>query len=603
MALETPTVGMSNEGMYARPFENGSEAIAKSAEAVGQNLAGEIDQLSAQILQLQIKAEKERAEAEALSLSNRAYEDLHKNQLEYSQLKNKDAIDNYDSYKQNISKIIEKYTPTDKAQPLTQKLFKEKAMQLQTRSNATLMAYQMEQIASWKMSELNSALNNTLNESLSNYGKPLFEENKRKALEQYDYIADAQGIDRNSETYKLGQLQTTSGLHFNGIMNEINREQLGNAWKHLQQYKDELTAEDYNKLLFDYKGAVARQQVGRGKKDLTEQEIMEMFETIFDNDPSLHHDFVEKNEEYMADDGTIKYRTKKVYISPKKGTFDYDRIKNAWVVKQSNIYKEEQEAIKSINGRAYLTAKQTYEKLKKDGEVLPTSAKALAQKSGLVNPTEEQLNLIQKMLSRENLGVGTFGDPIAYNKILTDIINGNIYKHYRDADAFQNFVRQYGLNEQQYNNVVMQYNKTQQSEYRSKVNDALDMLKSHFEVAKKLNTSKPKDKFISALLEKRAREDLVQLINRSDMPPDRAMNIIIARHGQVYNNLISNGEKSFDKFTNFINDLPNLTERERQEALLYANDLETKGASDRQIRASLANGDWRYVYEPLALGY
>ena len=71
----------------------------------------------------------------------------------------------------------------------------------------------------------------------------------------------------------------------------------------------------------------------------------------------------------------------------------------------------------------------------------------------------------------------------------------------------------------------------------------------------------------------------------------------------MYNKLITDGGNSFDKFTGFINTLPNLKEWERQEALLYANDLETKGASDRQIRASLANGDWRYVYEPLALGY
>ncbi|SPT71512.1 Uncharacterised protein [Anaerobiospirillum thomasii] len=587
MALETPTVGMSNEGMYARPFENGSEAIAKSAEAVGQNLAGEIDQLSAQILQLQIKAEKERAEAEALSLSNRAYEDLHKNQLEYSQLKNKDAIDNYDSYKQNISKIIEKYTPTDKAQPLTQKLFKEKAMQLQTRSNATLMAYQMEQIASWKMSELNSALNNTLNESLSNYGKPLFEENKRKALEQYDYIADAQGIDRNSETYKLGQLQTTSGLHFNGIMNEINRDQLGNAWKHLQQYKDELTAEDYNKLLINYQSTVARNSVaGGGKKKMTDEDLIAYFEKYFDDNPILHQ-HVEEGE---------NGKSKITKVTLKDNPILYNQVRRGFVNESLNKHKRYVEERTSQDG--YLKA-SIREYL--DNNELPDNGRDIIKAIGISEPTAEQIDTAQKILDMRKNGVGNIGNKMAYMDIMSWISDGSIYKEFTTLNSLKGYMVDKNLSQDQMTDLSKEYNKAKNYAYRQEIEKASKLLNKKLTgVIGKAKVASNEFAYQRALIT--AQDFINQKIKRDGMSATLALEAVTSNASDVMD-IKGVYEEALELQTNFTDlwgSVGSLTHKERLEILNKIQDHKDEtGSYPSSYEVGVIIGPYLESYKPI----
>ena len=463
MALETPTVGMSNTSMRAQATNAGTDFIADTAVKTNQAIAEELDKYSSLVLQMQIKADKEKAEAQALSLGNKMQEELQKNQLEYSQLKNKDAIDGYDSYKQNISNIIEKYTPTDEAQPLTQKLVSEKATRLRTASNSSLMAYQMEQIASWKNTELNSALQLSLNDSLSFYGKPQFDDKMHRALEQYDYIADANGVDVNSETYKMDRLKTTSGVHFNGIMNEIRREQLGNASAHLSRYKGDLTAEDYNRLLVAYEDAQLRWQAKHAvkEKQLTEADIMKLAAQEFDKDNNLH--FLDEEiavGETLDGDPITKIVRKKVTPAD---AYRYGVAKSSHISKVVKEWKRAKLKEETNQSRLLVEALDYVDKLVEQGQAVPSSANDVFEYFGsLYDVDDKTKDELQNYLIKLKFGVSSAGNPVATRQLKDQILDGTA--KVTDVYALRKIMRNENMSLSEQNKIEELYtNRTNQN--------------------------------------------------------------------------------------------------------------------------------------------
>lgn len=293
MALETPTVSLNQDDAgYARPLDTHNQ-FAKGVAESGKGISDALNSFAETITAFQVKFEKEKAEAQALDTLNNIEFQLQENKREYSTLKNKDAIDNYDKYKANINSIIDGSLPGDDVQPLTKKLIDKKIGKLRLDAQSDLTAYQMQEVSSYKMLNMEASLGLSQNEALSQYGKVTFSRAMQGMLSKYDAIADAKGVDTKSEAYKLDRLKLTSSVHYNGILNFIRRENYGSAISNLNKYKNELTAEDYNKLMIDYSDAVARSSAGSGRisTELKREDYLALqlkFGKEFDERKDLH---------------------------------------------------------------------------------------------------------------------------------------------------------------------------------------------------------------------------------------------------------------------------------------------------------------------------
>lgn len=514
MALETPTVGMSNTSMRAQATNAGTDFIADTAVKTNQAIADELDKYSALVLQMQIKADKEKAEAQALSLGNKMQEELQKNQLEYSQLKNKDAIDGYDSYKQNISNIIEKYTPTDEAQPLTQKLVSEKATRLRTASNSSLMAYQMEQIASWKNLEMQSALDLSIDDSITFYGKPQFEDKLFKTLDKQDFIADQKGIDINSDAYKLQRLQTTSKVHFNGIMNEINREMLGSASSHLNKYTKQLTAEDRNRLIIELESAKARAMAKYAPKELTEADMMQFYRKEFDGLKHLHVADVDVQYGETLKGVPLFQKEKKAVVA---GDPMYDVIREQYVNKMTESWKFARDATRTVQGNIFYLGFKEYNKYKAQGVTPPSSARMILDSIGQTDKADAStIDKLQAYIKRDTQGIGNAGNPMATGEIRAGILDGTLANKTRDE--LVNLMNIQNMNSQEQDKMLELHEKINNQEfsstfkqYESTINDFISL-----ELAIDPKSSDFKDRLAFNLLHERISDDIKQRAKRPE---------------------------------------------------------------------------------------
>lgn len=251
MALETPTVGLNSVNYNQNTPLISSDDVTQSKINTNNKLAQDLNNQANIILQYQIRQEAERVQFKALQAVNKAQEELRKNDLEYRTNKNSDAVDNYQKFKDNANSIINKYsTLNGQENPELFKLIKEKVTSLSNSANASIDAYYMQETQNAKYLEMQASINNSLNDSISNYNNAyLYKTYSNEYKGKVDYLLQSQGIKQGSQAYKDSMLKATNSIHGTAILDQINLEQLGQARANLNKYKNEMLASTYNDLL------------------------------------------------------------------------------------------------------------------------------------------------------------------------------------------------------------------------------------------------------------------------------------------------------------------------------------------------------------------
>lgn len=244
----TPTVGLNLTTPQANPT---STSLAPTQEGANNAIKSyqNIDNAVSALFKLHLKQREVQNRAVLLDNLNALQDGYNKELLNFKSLKGKDAIDGKDEAVKrllNVKKTIQERV--DKAQPIVQQLFKEKASQIDTSLGANLESYVMQETVTYRNEQLKSSINLASNSAIANYSTNVFSRSMQELNSVIEEFLDANGVDLNSAKAKDFKLQTTSEIHKSAIGNFINLDQLGNARSYLKKYKDQITAADYNSL-------------------------------------------------------------------------------------------------------------------------------------------------------------------------------------------------------------------------------------------------------------------------------------------------------------------------------------------------------------------
>lgn len=252
--LMVPTVGLNVNAPRAQGVSIDPTVQGQANANLSQNTK-ELRNFADTLFKLAAYKQEVQNRADILSNVNELRDAYNKRMIAFTSLKGKDAINGKDQLVKDLQNIRREITQRLKdAQPIVQQRFKENGDQLDITTGANIESYVMQETVAYRNNELMSTIRLDANDAISMYGTAQFKNSMNKLNATTQEYFDANGIDPDSEQAKDFKLKNTSLIHFSAIGNYINLEQLSRARQALNQYKPELTAEDYNKLnarLFD----------------------------------------------------------------------------------------------------------------------------------------------------------------------------------------------------------------------------------------------------------------------------------------------------------------------------------------------------------------
>lgn len=252
--LMVPTVGLNVNAPRVQGVSIDPTVQGQANANLSQNTK-ELRNFADTLFKLASYKQEVQNRADILSNVNELRDAYNKRMIAFTSLKGKDAINGKDQLVKDLQNIRREITQRLKdAQPIVQQRFKENGDQLDITTGANIESYVMQESVAYRNNELMSTISLDANDAISMYGTAQFKNSMNKLNATTQEYFDANGIDPDSEQAKSFKLKNTSLIHFSAIGNYINLDQLGKARQALNQYKPELTAEDYNKLnarLFD----------------------------------------------------------------------------------------------------------------------------------------------------------------------------------------------------------------------------------------------------------------------------------------------------------------------------------------------------------------
>lgn len=237
--LFVPTVGLQlqNQTFTQQNIDTSIPNSANPAKALDP-----VTNMADSYFKYQQKVEDTQNETEAQDQLNQVNEEISKLQTDLQNSDGEDANNLYKDYDNKVKAIIDKHSEGLSSGAL----FKYNRQAGAVKANASAQGYATHVYKSkqWNNEVMGTAIKNTAQQATAFFGTPEFENQIAKGQEQVRQMLEANGKAGNQEIVNSTLRAFASDVYKNSIMAEVNQDQVGNAAKHLHQYKERMDQND-----------------------------------------------------------------------------------------------------------------------------------------------------------------------------------------------------------------------------------------------------------------------------------------------------------------------------------------------------------------------
>lgn len=174
---------------------------------------------------------------------------LSERENQYKALKGQDAIDGFEKYQEDITKIKADYDQIFDSHPAESHKFKNDSNTLVTRYGIEGQNYYDSEVIKQADTELTNLFSNSMSEWFKHFNSPQENLFKQKAFEVLDQIADKNGIVKGSEAYNQQVAKMIDTYAQSTVEYQLDTKNFNGALSTLAKCKDSMNGDVYMKLL------------------------------------------------------------------------------------------------------------------------------------------------------------------------------------------------------------------------------------------------------------------------------------------------------------------------------------------------------------------